>query len=400
MRIGIFTDSYLPYINGVSTSVLMLKEALEKQGHEVFIVTVNPNKMKYEYEGDKIIRIPGIPVGIYDYRLTSIYPIRVINKIRKWKLDVIHSQTEFGVGTFARVIASQFRIPIVHTYHTYYEDYMYYITKGHFDKAGKRFVRELANFYCDKSIDELIVPTKKIYDVYKDKYKFKRDINIVPTGLDIERFYKEKFDIKEVNKLKKEYNIKKDDISLLFVGRIAKEKNIDLLINNMIKDDKLKLIIIGDGPDMAFYKNMVKEKNLEDRIIFVGKIPYKEIPIYYQLANIFVTASRSETQGLTVIEALASSLPVLAIQDDSFKDVVIDNENGFIFNDEKEYKKILTKLLKNKDLINKLSEGARKSSNNYSSDTFASNVLKVYEKAIEKRKNKTLLTRLKEQFDK
>ena len=163
MRIGLFSDTYPPYINGVSTSTLMLKLALEKLGHEVFVVTVNPNKMKYEYEDNgKIIKIPGIPIGIYDYRLTGIYPLRVINKIRKWKLDVIHTQTEFGVGTFARVISSQLRIPIVHTYHTYYEDYTYYITKGHFKKTSKKVVRELANFYCDKSIDELIVPTKKI----------------------------------------------------------------------------------------------------------------------------------------------------------------------------------------------------------------------------------------------
>ena len=399
MRIGIFSDSYPPYINGVSTSILMLKEALEKKGHEVFIVTVNPNKMKYEFEDNKkIIRIPGIPIGIYDYRLTGIYPLRVINTIRKWKLDVIHSQTEFGIGTFSRVIASQLRIPIVHTYHTYYEDYMYYITKGHFDKASRRFVRELANFYCDKSIDELIVPTKKIYDVYKNKYKFKREINIIPTGLDISRFYKENFDIKDVNKLKEKYKINKDDLTLLFVGRIGKEKNIDLLINNMIDDKRLKLIIIGDGPDINFYKDLVKEKKLENNVIFVGKVPYNEIPIYYQLGNIFVTASKSETQGLTVIEALASSLPVIAINDESFRNV-INTENGFIFETDEEYKDILKKILNDRKILDNLSENARISSNKYSSDTFASNVLKVYEKAIEKRKNKTIINKIKESFD-
>ena len=119
MRIGIFTDTYPPFINGVSTSIVMLKKALEKQGHTVYIVTVNNENMTYKYEeDDKIIRIPGIPIGIYDYRLTGIYPVKIINRIRKWNLDVIHSQTEFGVGTFARIIAKQFHIPLVHTYHT------------------------------------------------------------------------------------------------------------------------------------------------------------------------------------------------------------------------------------------------------------------------------------------
>ena len=126
MRIGIFTDTYPPYINGVSTSIVMLKNALEKQGHQVFVVTVNADKMSYKYEdNNKIIRLPGVPIGIYDYRLTGIYPLKAINKIKKWHLDVIHSHTEFGVGTFARIIAKQFCIPLVHTYHTMYEDYVH-----------------------------------------------------------------------------------------------------------------------------------------------------------------------------------------------------------------------------------------------------------------------------------
>ena len=397
MRVGIFTDSYLPYINGVSTSVLMLKESLEKLGHEVFIVTVNPDKIKYEFEEDgKVIRLPGIPIGIYDYRLTGIYPLRVINKIRKWKLDVIHSQTEFGVGTFARVISSQFRIPIVHTYHTYYEDYTYYITKGHFDKTSKKVVRELANFYCDKSIDELIVPTKKIYDVFKEKYKFKRNVNIIPTGLEIERFYKTNFKDNEIKELKSKYNINENDFVLLFVGRIAKEKNIDLLINNMIDNKKLKLVIIGDGPDINFYKDLVKKNKLENRIIFVGKIPYKDIPIYYQLGKVFVTASTSETQGLTVIEALASSLPVLAINDESFRNVIINSENGFIFNNEEEYKNIVNKIINDDKLLNEMSNKALASSLKYSSDNFAKSVLEVYNKAIKNKKS--ILTKIKENF--
>ena len=111
----------------------MLRSALMKMGHEVFVVTVNPDSMHYVFDEDEhIIRLPGIPVGIYDYRLTGIYPIKAINKVKEWNLDIIHSHTEFGVGMFARIMAKQLDIPIVHTYHTMYEDYVYYITKGHF----------------------------------------------------------------------------------------------------------------------------------------------------------------------------------------------------------------------------------------------------------------------------
>ena len=192
MRIGIFTDTYPPYINGVSTSVSMLENALRKKGHQVYIVTVNTENMRYKYENDEhIIRIPGVPIGIYDYRLTGVYPLKAINKIKKWNLDVIHSHTEFGVGTFARIIAKQYNIPLVHTYHTMYEDYVHYITKGYFNNTSKKIVEYLTNFYCNQTATELIVPTKKTYDLFKEKYKYTRNVHIIPTGIEVEKFYKE-----------------------------------------------------------------------------------------------------------------------------------------------------------------------------------------------------------------
>ena len=158
MRIGLFTDTYPPFINGVSTSIAMLESALRKKGHQVYIVTVNPDQMQYSFEKN-IIRLPGIPVGIYDYRLTGIYPLKAINKIKEWNLDIIHSHTEFGVGTFARIMARQLDIPIVHTYHTMYEDYVHYITKGYFDTTSKKIVEHLTKSYLKKnmSIQEIFI---------------------------------------------------------------------------------------------------------------------------------------------------------------------------------------------------------------------------------------------------
>ena len=120
MRVGLFTDTYPPYINGVSTSTLMLKRALEKAGHQVYVVTVNIENMKLEYnEKERVLRMPGIPTGIYDYRLTEPYSIKALKQIKDWKLDVIHTQTEFGLGTFARIISKQCGIPLVHTYQVF-----------------------------------------------------------------------------------------------------------------------------------------------------------------------------------------------------------------------------------------------------------------------------------------
>lgn len=394
MRVGIFTDTYPPYINGVSTSVLMLQKALEKKGHQVFIVTVNPENLKYKFEDNgKIIRIPGLPIGIYDYRLTGIYPISLINKIKKWNLDVIHSQTEFGVGTFARIISKQFNIPLVHTYHTMYEDYVHYITHGYFNGVSKKIVEYLTLFYCDKTITELIVPTKKAYELFKEKYKVDRNVYVVPTGIETERFYLENHKKFDVQAKRKELGIEKDDFVILFVGRVAQEKNIDLLLSSMPKfvNQKMnvKLLIVGDGPDMGKFKKYVEKKHLEEHVIFTGKVPWENVPEYYILSDVFATASVTETQGLTVIEGMAASLPVVCINDESFVGTVIDDLNGKIFENKKGYIKAITELYQDSSLRKRLSTDARHSAELHSSKYFAEQVLNVYELAI-KHQGKTI----------
>ena len=368
MRIGIFSDTYIPQINGVSTSIEMLRKGLEKKGHKVYIVTVNPNSLKYSYD-KRVLRIPGVPIGIFDYRLTSVYPARAIKKIKSWNLDVIHSQTEFAIGTFARILSKQFNIPLVHTYHTMYEDYVHYITKGYFKKTSKKIVEHLTLFYCDLTATELIVPTKKARDLFKDKYQVKRDVHIIPTGIEIEK-YSKNYSLEKINKLKKSLNIE-NDIVLLFVGRLGLEKSVDFLIENH-KNINAKLLIIGDGPERENLEKLVKKLKLNDKVIFTGKVPLKDIGMYYKLGNIFVTASTTETQGLTVIEALAASLPVVAINDESFVEPIKNDYNGYLFNNK----------------LAKLSINALESSYNFSNKVFASKVLDVYKLAVKKGRKK------------
>lgn len=389
MRIGIFTETYTPYISGLVTSELMLKNALEKKGHEVYVVTANLENFHYEYdEKEKVLKIPGIPTGIYDSRLTSIYPIKAINKIKSWNLDVIHSQTEFAIGTFARLFAKQYNIPIVHTYHTMYEDYVYYITKGHFDRSSKKLLEYLTKFYCDRTITELIVPTKKAYDLFKKKYNVSRNIHIIPTGIEVKRFYEENVDIKKTNILQKKYNIKNKDFVAIFVGRIAEEKNIPFLINiteKIIKQKpNFKLLIVGDGPDKERYEKL--SSKCMNNIIFTGKVPWDDVPSYYNLADIFISASQSETQGLTIIEAMASSLPSLCINDESFAGTVIDDLNGYLFENEEDSINKIIKIMNDKKLFLSLKKGARNSAEMHSAKYFAERVLDVYNLALENRK--------------
>lgn len=380
MRIGIFSDTYIPQINGVSTSIEMLRKGLERNGHKVYIVTVNPSGLKYKYD-ENVLRIPGIPIGIFDYRLTSVYPAFAIKTIKSWNLDVIHSQTEFGIGTFARIISKQLNIPLVHTYHTMYEDYIHYITKGYFKKTSKKLVEYLTLFYCDSTATELIVPTKKTYDLFKEKYKVKRNVHIIPTGIEIEK-YSKNYSLDKINKLKKSLKIN-DEKVLIFVGRLGLEKSVDFLIENH-KKINAKLLIIGDGPERDNLEKLVKKLKLNDKVIFTGKVALKDIGLYYKLGDIFVTASKTETQGLTVIEALAASLPVVAINDESFVEPIKNDYNGYLFNDKKEYVNYINSLLDDKNKLARLSINAYESSLKFSNKVFATNVLKIYKIAIKK----------------
>ena len=405
MRVGIFTESYPPLVNGVSTSILMLEHALTKLGHEVFIITVSDNKKDYVLENNgHILRLPSVNLAnCYDYKMTSVYPIKAVNMIKKMDLDVIHSNVEFTVGIFARVVSEQLSIPLVHTYHTNWEDYTHYITKNKkiLDDICKKLLKYLVVFFEDKTVTELIVPSNKIYNLFKDKYKFTKNIHIIQTGIETSKFYKENFNQKDINSLKKKLGIKKKDFVVMTVSRLAKEKSVDRIINNhkelVKKYSNMKLLIVGDGPDIDKLKDEAKSLGVSDSVIFTGKVPLSDIPIYYQLGNVFVTASKSETQGLTVVEAISSSLPVVAVKDDSFVNSVIEDFNGFVFTDDEKYINSISKLYEDKDLYNRLSNQSRLLSEDFSSEYFALKVLKVYETAIEnyKKDNKKRINKIK-----
>ena len=390
MRIGIFTETYSPYISGLVTSEVMLKNALEKQGHEVYVVTANLESFKYEYdEQNRVLKIPGIPTGIYDSRLTSIYPVQAVNKIKSWHLDVIHSQTEFAIGTFARLFAKQFNIPLVHTYHTLYEDYVHYITKGYFNRSSKKIVEYLTKFYCETTATELIVPTNKIYKLFKEKYKFEKNIHIIPTGIEVERFYKENINQKELLNLQKNLHLSKKDFVILFVGRLAEEKNIEFLLNTqkdlVSEHNNIKLVIVGDGPDKEKYEELSTELKIDKNVIFTGKAAWGDMPYYYHVANVFATASKTETQGLTVIEAMASNVIPVCMDDEAFHSMVTDELNGLFFQTEEDYKKQILRLYNNRQELEKFNKQARIQAEHYGSKHYADSVLEVYQRAIKEK---------------
>lgn len=392
MRIGIFVDAYEPHISGVTTSVKVLKESLEKMDHQIYIVTANLENMKFIYdEKNKIIYIPGIKTGIYNTRLTSVYSKKAMNIIKTWNLDVIHSQTEFGVGTFSRIVAKKLNLPVVHTYHTLYEDYVHYLTHGHFDGLAKKLAIKITKYFCDKKCDELIVPTDKIKDLFINKYGITHSINVLPTGIDIKFFKKNKKMLPEMAEITKKYHIKDTDFIVGSVGRIAKEKNLEKIIETGKKlinyDKNIKLMLVGGGPYFDEIVKLVDKYEISDNVILTDSVVYDKIPCYYNIFDLVVSFSTSETQGLTIIEGLAAGKPTLCINDICFRQVIENGYNGYLFNKDEEYIDYVLELVRNKSKYATMSMNAVNSTYRYSKEVFAAEVLKIYNRAIEGKKN-------------
>ncbi len=383
MKVGFFLDVYDTYISGMVESVKNLKLALEKEGNTVYIIIPNGNSKIKKYLNEKnIIKIPSTKTNINDFKLRLTYPKKCEKIIENLNLDIIHSHTEFTIGRFGKSMAKKLNIPFIQTFHTKYDDVLNYITKGHLNKITNIFISKLiSSYYNDKIINEIIVPTKKIKKLLLDNYKIKNNINIVPTGIDLDKF-------SNVNKevLNKKINLKKEDFIILWVGRIGYEKNIEFLIDShfLISNiyPNIKLLIVGTGPLEEELKYKVKQNKKENSIIFLGKVSHDIINNYYQMSNIFVTSSTSETQGLTVIESLSSGLPVLCIKCDVFKEIIKNGYNGYLFNNKNDYINKVLYLYKNNDKLNKLKQNTISSVNKYSLSNFANNILKVYNKAI------------------
>ncbi len=379
MKIGIFSDAYIPFTNGVTTSILMLKHSLEEKGHTVYIVTVSTSR-KFEIEdNDHIIRLPSLPIPMYNYRISFLHSKKAMEIIESWHLDVIHSQTEFGIGMFARIVSNKYHIPLVHTCHTMYEDYVHYINGGHFNGLSKNIVKKITQKFCQRKNLELIVPTTKISKLYNEKYNIKKNIHVVPTGINIDKFDINQYPSFDKDKLRNELGISKDDFVILFVGRIAQEKNLEMLIQVMNQlPNNIKLLIVGDGPQLSQLKSISNQN-----VIYTGSIDWNDnIQYYYFIANCFATASQSETQGLTVIEAMAAKLPVIAINDESFTNTLKHGYNGYIFDNDQQYIDAIIKLYNNKDVLDKLSLGAYETSKEYLASLFGDRLLEIYKKVL------------------
>lgn len=338
MRIGIFTDTYYPEISGVATSVCELRNSLIDAGHEVFVFTVSNSEVDPTDSSEiHIYRMLSVPFLTLKERRIGIPVLKNHLKIiEKFKLDLIHTHTEFSLGSLGKRAAAKFNLPHIHTYHTLYENYIHYLKIPEndftFGLVGK-FVRKFT-----KNCDLIIVPTEKVINSMRE-YKVEKPLKVIPTGLDIDKF--RNVDWKRVTEIRNRYGIESDDTVLISICRISQEKKLDQIIRFFHElsqtTSKIKLLIVGDGPAKAELEELTTELNLNDKIIFTGYADWERIQDYYAAGNIFVSASQSETQGLTYAEALSVGIPILVRQDDCLKDVLHHKQNGYGFKDKDDF---------------------------------------------------------------
>ncbi len=385
MRIALFTETYTPYINGVVTHVKALKTGLEQMGHQVLVVCANPDNKRYHLK-DGVLSCPGITFKkVYDYGVaTPISPMRY-RYIKSFHPDVIHIHTEFGVGYSGAVAAKNLHVPLVYTMHTMYDDYLYYIAPKKLIGVAKKTAHAYAKNLAERATC-LTGPSKKVEEFFRG-CGVKKPVHVIPNPVEADLFTPHAADDATRRKIRNEYHIQKDDLLLVFCGRLGKEKSVDVLLNAwsqvIAPDEAYKLLIIGDGPSKADLQEQAKRLGIENQVRFAGAVAHDKLPPYYNCCDLYITASLSDTNSISMLEGMAAGLPVLHIHDELNRGQVIDGVNGFIYHNAKEMRSCIDRyqtLPKREQEA--LKQEARKSVLQSGCETLASNLLAVYKEAL------------------
>ena len=377
MKILLTSDWNMDAVNGVVTSILNLRRGLEELGHEVRILTLSPNAHSWERDG--VTYIGSVNVGrVYPgARLRTALGSTYIRDLMRWHPDVVHSNCEFSTFFMARHISERLNIPLVHTYHTVYAEYTHYFCPS--ENIGQHLVEKFSRWITGRT-DCVIVPSEKVARLLTG-YNVESPIYVIPTGIEQSRFIAAAADGMAVRQA---LGIPENRFVLVSVGRLAKEKNFGELIHMMTGMEHLPvtLLLVGDGPDRENLECHARDLGVADRVIFAGMVPPEDVGRYYKAGDLFVSASTSETQGLTYFEALSSGLPMLCRKDDCLEEILVNGENGWQYRTELDAVARVRQLLEHPELRAAMSDAALAVGRRYSVPAFAESVEHVYREQI------------------
>ena len=375
MRIGMMADAYKPHVSGITNYISLTKRFLEKAGYEVYVFTFGGGD--YQDDESNIIRTRGMPLvdtGLYFSARHSSQAQKLLRN-----MDLIHVHHPFTSGQLAIRYCRAQGIPLIFTNHTRYDLYAHAYLPMVPDALGDAFLRAYLPSFC-KACDLVIAPSPGLKDVLIN-LGVEASIEVIPNGVDIKPFQSVEGSIP-----RNELGFKEEDIILTYMGRIGPEKNLPFLLRAFAgiagAYDNVGLLIIGDGADRENLEDRVRIMGISDRVHFTGMIPYPDLPAYMSVADAFVTASVTEVHPLSVIEAMASGLPVVGIQSPGVGDTIDDGVTGFLAPEEDlaAFTAKLSRMVTDHEARQKMSQQAIDTSKIYSIENTTQIMIDRYQK--------------------
>ena len=392
MKIGMMTDTYKPYVSGVTNYISLNKQALEAAGHEVYVFTFGD--LDYQDDEPRILRSPGLPLSDTGFFLSLRYKTK--HKKLLQTMDVVHVHHPFLSGRLAITYCQPAHIPIIYTNHTRFDLYAQARLPLMPQEVSHSLLHAYMPDFCEE-MDLVISPSEGMKKVLH-QYGVESPIEVVPNGVDLTHFH----NAKPLSRT--DFGFTEDDILLVYAGRIAPEKNLEFLIQAFAGVSQvvpnIHLLIIGGGQKEheEEVKSVPGEYGVQGRVHFIGMIPYDQLPSYLAMCDVFVTASVTEVHPLSVIEAMGTGLPILGIDSPGVGDSVIDGETGLLAKEDiASFTAKLTYLCLNRDLHKKFGTAAREASEQYSIKRTTSIMIECYTRLTQspKKKKQKLDERLK-----
>lgn len=390
MNIAIFSDAYIPVKNGVTTSVVQLKEGLEKRGHNVIVITVDVPD--YEEKDPNVYRLPSINASFgsgTDARLGFLFNyLPIIRFLKKKKIDIIHTHTEFTIALYGKRAAKKLKLPLVQSTHTMWEEYRHYILNGKIFTRGmvrKMMSTFMKNAYC------LVCPSIKAEKYYKGLLPTISTV-VINNGIDVDKFKSSVITESEIASLRKTFDFKKNEKILLFVGRIGNEKRVLELFNIVVpilkENNQIKMIFTGAGPLTEHISDSAERLGIEKQVIFTGFVNWDLVYRLYSISDLFVTASLSEVQPMTLIEASMCGLPMIVRRDDSYLDLVHDGKNGYVVDSDEEMTSKIRSLIYDNEKLKRFSEYSLQNSSKFTAENHVARMEKFYQEVLKTYPNK------------
>lgn len=382
MHIGFFTNTYRPTMSGVVRSIDTFRDAFIDLGHTVFIFAQKAHN--FEDTEAFIFRYPALEFPwANDYAFPVPFSRTIDNALPSLKLDVIHSHHPFLLGETAANKAKELDLPMVFTFHTRYDEYTQFLP------FGVDFTKLMLDHWLARYLEKchhIITPSESIKKILTNQ-GVQGAITAVPTGINLTPFQEA-----DGHVVREEMGWG-DDVVLISVGRLAKEKNFETLLKAaaLVMKDRphVRLVIVGGGLERKSLASLAKELGIAGQVTFTGSIPYEEVPGYLKAADIFCFASITETQGLVTMEAMAADLPIVAVDATGTRDAVENGKEGLLTkNDPAALAAALEKMIDDEDLRQRLRDAAQEKVEWFDTHRQAQRMLEVYQQADEARKAK------------